>query len=94
MSFDVRLEPDELIQTDDGLSVSPETVGRLFARLCDDGQCRALVSAAANAVLWGPRRASQFRAAGAHVASCDCSSDNARLLVRALYAGLMEGGHT
>lgn len=73
------------------VEVTPEELGRLFIEMDSDAQTRFFVAAAAHAkTAW--RRSIDLEAQaieiGHHLATCSCSTDDARELVESIAYGL------
>jgi hypothetical protein len=69
-----------------------ETAAKWFAALSDDEMCQFLVAVAAEAEKWpdnfgGPD--TQWYYVGGHLRNCECSTEGAREMIRAI-AGYME----
>lgn len=75
------------------VDVTPEMLGLWFANLDDDAQARFFVAAAEAAKGWGPGWLEQFNAAGTHLRTCKCATEDARELVREIFKGLERGTH-
>lgn len=75
-----------------------ELVARWFANLDDDSQARFFVAVAAAAKSWpvDARHAGQWHQwyqVGSHLRNCECSSEDAREMVRHIHDGLETGSH-
>jgi hypothetical protein len=75
------------------INVTPELLGAWFSDLDDDAQARFFVAAAEAAKAWGPGWTEQFYAAGTHLRTCKCATEDARELVREIANGLHHGTH-
>jgi hypothetical protein len=84
--------PRVIITTEIDLSI--ETGAKWFAGLDDDQQCRFLVEVARIAVGWPDGADHQWHALGGHLRSCECSTKDAREMIKS-WAYFMENStHT
>lgn len=71
-----------------GSKVPPTRVlAEAFARLSDDDQAQFFIEVASIAAEWAPGGIHQWYAVGRHLATCSCSTPEARDLVRDIAAG-------
>jgi hypothetical protein len=81
------------------VKLSVELVAQWFANADDDTQARFFVAVCEAAKNWPRNRGVSFSQAlqwyqiGSHLRNCECSSEEAREMVREMYAGLETGTH-
>ena len=76
-----------------------ELVARWFANISDDDQARFFVAVCEEAKKWprdrglncGPSH--QWWLIGSHLRNCECSSEEARDMIREMHEGLQNGTH-
>jgi len=68
--------------------LSVEQLAASFAELTDDQQAQFFIEVARLAAAWGPGNFQQWLNVGRHLKECECSTDDARELVRDIAAGL------
>lgn len=85
----MKLKVNQVVEVD----ITPELLGKLFADMDDDAQCRFFVAAAEVASKWPGDWKGQFYAVGGHLRSCECSSEDARDLVRIIAYGMEHNEH-
>lgn len=80
----MKLKVNQVVEVD----ITPELLGQMFADMDDDAQCRFFVAAAEVASKWPGDWGGQFYQVGVHLQSCDCSSEDARDLIRMIACGM------
>jgi hypothetical protein len=61
-----------------------ETAAKWFAALSDDAQCQFFVAVAAEAEKWPGGPDGQWYHVGGHLRNCECSTEEAREMIRAI----------
>lgn len=74
------------------VEVTIEQIASWFAAMDDDQQAKFFVEVAKIAQSWKDP-GMQWWLVGSHLRNCECSTEDARELVRTLYAGLERGSH-
>ncbi len=94
------MTPDVEIEVKTKIKLSVELAAQWFAALDDDSQAKFFVAVCAEARKWerapgvlsfGPSY--QWYLIGSHLRNCECSSDDARDMVREMFNGLETGTH-
>lgn len=75
------------------INLDLETAAKWFCGLSDDEQCRFFVAVAREAESFGGGYSSQWFFVGSHLRNCECSTDDAREIVREMHRGLETGRH-
>lgn len=71
------------------IELTVETAAKWFVGLSDEQQADFFVEAAKASLAWGPLWAGQYYSAGRHLRDCECSTNEARELVKTLAEGLV-----
>lgn len=67
--------------------LTPQQIAAAFAGLSDDDQAQVFIEVARLAAEWPPGNLDQWYAVGRHLATCKCSTDEARVLVQRIADG-------
>lgn len=83
-----------IVTTETQFELSIETAAQWFCELDDDHQAKFFVEVAKIMETWGPGKLEwQAHSIGSHLKNCECSTDEARQIVRELHGGLEYGVH-
>ena len=80
-----------VVNTNVELKVTPLLVAEMLAEMNDDEQAQVFVELAAIASRWGLGNVDQWYAVGRHLRDCECSTGEARDLVRSIAVGVGPG---
>lgn len=70
------------------IELTPRQIAEAFASLGDEGQAQVIIEVAEIASRWTGTTFAQWYQVGRHLARCECSTDDARDLVRDIYQGI------
>ncbi len=76
------------------VEVDLDMLAECFAALNDDEQTQFFVKVAEIAKSWPFRGESQWWYIGSHLRNCECSSEEARDMIRSIAEGIERGTHT
>ena len=86
MSKPVTIELTTTVTT--RTEITPLLVAQMFAELTDDDQAQVFIEVAKIAATWDRHSGMQWFAIGRHLRDCECSTYDARDLVRDIASGL------
>lgn len=73
------------------IEMTPRVLAEAFAEMSDEGQAQFFIEVADVARGWGVHPHAQWYLAGRHLATCKCSTDEARELVATIARGAAAG---
>jgi hypothetical protein len=71
------------------LGINPEELAFLFCQLDDELQTDFFVECAKIGEEWDREQHNQWYAVGRHLKTCECSSSEAREMIKAIYHGIL-----
>lgn len=76
------------------INLDIETGAKWFAALDDDQMCKFLVAVAEEAKSFGGNPDNQWYYLGGHLRNCECSTDDAREMIRSWHHWMEHSDHT